>query len=174
MTEATEVKSPDQTEVATPVKRGPGRPPTVKKEENSEPILVQTGVTEKPAPSGVVNNHTKFYRGKFSEKSNPNDADAVRLSVNGECITWQRGVDTIVPDCYLEVAEHAIFPKFKQEPGKGRKVAAHISRFPFTKTGTATYQEFRTEFLEGSKKTRAAVMQYGMNIPTADSIVQAM
>ena len=65
------------------------------------------------------------FRGVWAAKSNPNDPDCVRLAVNGETITFQRSVECIVPEPYLVVAKNATYPKFKQEPGKGRKVAAY-------------------------------------------------
>ena len=176
MTEAIQ-EGPDQnSNQQAEVKRGPGRPPKVAAEKTpaAEPLLVQTGVTDEPVPSGVVNSKTKFYKGVWANKSNPTDCDAVRIAVNGETITFQRGVEVIVPYPYLEAAKHATYAKFKQEPGKGRKVAAYIDRFPFTKTGEATYEEFRKAFLEGTKATKKAIETWGLQVPVPEGIPQTM
>jgi len=173
MTEAQE-KSPDQNsaESEQPVKIGPGRPPKKAKTPEAEPLTVVDPITEEEIPSGVVNSKTKFTRGVWAHKSNPADPDSVRLAVQGETLTFQRGVECIVPEPYLDVARHAVFQKFKQEPGKGRKVAAHITRFPFMPIGPATFAEFKKMFTEGTLKTRKSVAQHGLNIPVEDEVPQ--
>jgi hypothetical protein len=165
MTEATDSESPDQ-------KRGPGRPR--KEAVQEEAHTMQTGISQEEQPSGVVHSKTRFWRGVWANKSNENDPDAVRLGINNETLTFQRGVECIVPEPYLEVAAHARYPKFKHEPGKGRKVSAYIDRFPFTRIREATFEEFKTMFAEGNRKTRAAVAQHGLQIPLEDSVPQLM
>lgn len=156
MTEAT-IESPDQN--STPPKR-------------KKDLLVNAGPTEDPVPSGVITPKTKFYRGVWVNKSNENDVESIRIGVNGETLTFQRGVECIVPEPYLPEEIHARYPKFKQEPGKGRKTAAYIDRFAFTKTGPATFAEFKKMFAEGNKKTREAVQQHGLNIPVEQAVPQ--
>ena len=71
MTEAPE-KSPDQISTS---KREFEPASTASTPPVASPILVATGVTEDPVPSGVVNPKTKFFRGVWAAKSNPNDPD---------------------------------------------------------------------------------------------------
>ena len=177
----TEANGPDQVATA-PVKRGRGRPRKIKQEAQAPvttqnpppeaPIMVAVGTADNEAPSGVINRKTTFFLGTFASRSNTTDPEAVRLSVQGETITFKRGVDTIVPEPYLEVARHARYPKFTQEPGHGRKIIGFIDRFPFSVKREATYDEFRKAFTAGSKETREAVARHGLTIPVEDSIPQ--
>jgi hypothetical protein len=140
-----------------------------------KPIEVENPVTGEQSSSTVIKRDTKFLRGMWANKADPNDTDAVRLSVNGEPITWQRGVPCIVPDCYLEVAQHATFNKYSVKPGEGRKVTARITRYPFIPDAvhpTATYEEFRKEFIEGTRLTKEAVAAFGLNIPVSRTVPQ--
>jgi hypothetical protein len=179
MTEAS--TSPDQSSAGTSeaaestVKRGPGRPKKVEQKEPAvaaAPLMVAQGGADEPVPSGVVNSKTRFFKVIWAAKSNPNDPNAIRLAVNGETITFKRSVECIVPEPYLDNARHAVYPKFTQEPGKGRKVVAYIERFPFTVLGPATFEEFSKSFREGTEKTRKAVEQYGIAIPVEDAVPQ--
>lgn len=135
-------------------------------------VTVADSTTGHQKPSSVINKETQFFRGQWANKSNPNDPDSVTLAINGETIRWQRGVDVIVPAPYLANAKDARYPKYKQEPGMGRKVEAYITRFPFTPSGTATLEEFRRAFMEGTKATQKAVQQYGLKVPVAESVPQ--
>ena len=157
MTEATK-ESPDQKQI-------PSR-------QSKDGILVQAGFTDDPVPSAVVHAKTKFWWGIWANKANENETESIRIGVNGETLTFQRGVETIVPEPYLPENIHARYAKFKQQPGQGRKVVSHIDRYPFTKIKEATFAEFRKMFLEGSKKTREAIAQHGLNIPISDAVPQ--
>lgn len=154
-----------------PKKAVTGQEPAVVQEVSSV-VTVENALTGEQSPSTVIRKTTKFYRGMFANKSDPNDPDKVVLSINGEPITWQRGVEVIVPDCYLSCAEDARYAKYSVKPNEGRKVAAYISRFPFTKTGEATYEEFKKMFKDGTAKTREAVSIHGLRIPIAQSVPQ--
>jgi len=136
---------------------------------------VQSIQEPKNQPIAVCGEKTKYFRGRWAMKSNPTDIETVRIGVNGEVLQWQRGVPTIVPEPYLMAAKNSVITKFTQEPGKGRKISSRIERFPFEMDhdkSEATYAEFRKDFLAGSKKTREAVSQFGLNIPTENSIPQ--
>ena len=119
MTEAQE-KSPDQNsaESEQPVKIGPGRPPKKAKTPEAEPLTVVDPITEEEIPSGVVNSKTKFTRGVWAHKSNPADPDSVRIAVQGETLTFQRGVECIVPEPYR------VMPSFRsssRNPARGAR-----------------------------------------------------
>jgi hypothetical protein len=133
---------------------------------------VENPITGEKQQTVVIKRVDKFIKGIWANKSDPNDNDKVTISINGEPITWQRGVEVIVPECYLLAAKNARYPKYTVKPGEGRKVAAIIDRFPFTVTGESSYEEFKREFAAGTKKTREAVAQHGLNIPVAKSVPQ--
>jgi hypothetical protein len=135
-------------------------------------IQVADPVTGQAANSAVISKNTKFFRGRFAAKANVNDPDSVKLSVQGEILVFQRDVDTIIPEPYLVVAQNAKHPKFTVEPGQGRKVVGWISRYPFNKTGEATYEEFKTLFDEGTRKTKDNIARFGLNIPVAEAVPQ--
>lgn len=152
-----------------------GKEPTRKKERTDDGFMVMSDVTGEPAQSGVVNKKTKFFRGKWAEKANPLEPNSVIMSVNGEPLTWQRGVTTIVPEPYMVVAGNAVYQKFSQEPNKGRKVISTISRFtwhPDPDRPTATFEEFRDMFSAGTKKTKDMVAQHGLKVPVEQSVPQ--
>lgn len=115
----------------------------------------------------------EYMRVVFQPKANPNDPNDVVLSVQGFAVKCQRGVETIVPDFILEAADHATYKKFSVEPGQGRKVAATIRKFPYQIVGKATREEFQALYLAGTKKTRQAVAQYGLKIPTEQAVEQS-
>lgn len=123
----------------------------------------------------VVTPQTKFFRGKWAMKSNPNELETVRISVEGEVLQWQRGVMTIVPDPYLQAARDATVQQFTQNPGQGRKLVAIISRFNFeidTAKPEASFQDFKDMYKTGTEKTKQAVGQFGLNIPVDQAIPQ--
>lgn len=157
MTEATK-ESPDQKPIPQKLPK--------------DGVLVNAGFTDEPVTSAVCHSKTKFWWGIWASKANENDTESVRIGVNGETLTFQRGVETIVPEPYLPENIHAKYAKFKQEPGKGRKITSYIDRFPFTKLRPATFEEFRKMFMEGNKKTREAIAQHGLNIPISDAVPQ--
>ena len=139
-------------------------------------LEIEDVVSGNNAPSAVIKRKDKFFRGVWANKSNPADPDKVVITINGEPIMWQRGVECIVPECYLLAAKDAKYNKYTQEPNKGRKVAARIDRFPFTVTGNPEgeyiFDEFKRKFAEGTKKTKEAVGQYGLAIPVERAVQQ--
>ena len=115
--------------------------------------------------SGVVHKGTKFYWGRWDPKMNPVEPNDVKLGVNGEIIKWQRGVRTIVPFPYLDVANHTLYPKYTREVGKGMKVASMQKRCNFQIEKEATFEEFKTLFDAGTRATRIAESQLGSEAP---------
>ncbi|OGV36143.1 MAG: hypothetical protein A2020_12120 [Lentisphaerae bacterium GWF2_45_14] len=101
----------------------------------------------------------KFYRVQFQAKSHPNDEDMVTLSVNGEMLVIQREHEVVVPERFLEVANHAIAPQYRQLPGVTRKVVGKIQTFPYTILGEATESEFVRLRNEGNKATKKLIAE---------------
>ncbi len=132
-----------------------------------EAAKAETNSTPKPQTS--IFTGAKYKRVKFDLKSNPSDPNDVVLAVQGFQIKCQRGVETIVPDFILDLANNAIITRYSVQPGQGRKVEARTPKFPATVLGDATEAEFKAAFAAGSKKTREAVAQYGLKIPIEKS-----
>ncbi|OVE82741.1 hypothetical protein BVY04_00125, partial [bacterium M21] len=73
----------------------------------------------------------KFYLGYFLESSDPTAAAQVELGVNGEVLVCPRGVDTIIPDRFLEAAKNCTYKKFSNKIGESRKVSKIVTQYPF-------------------------------------------
>lgn len=108
----------------------------------------------------------KYHRVIFEPKSDPMAPNDVVLSNQGFVIKCQRGVETIVPDFMLGVADDATYSKYRIVPGEGRKVEAKIRKYPYRIIGDASLSEFKALFAQGTKKTRAAVAAHGLQVPT--------
>lgn len=115
-----------------------------------------------PRPAeGSAPKEEGYWLVRFHPKSVPTDKDDVELFVNGECLLAARDVETIVPDRFLDAADHAIRPVFKQEPGKTRKTVGWVATYNYTKIRQATKAEFETMRRAGNKKMRAVIAKFG-------------
>ena len=101
----------------------------------------------------------KFYRVRFAAKSHPNDEDVVTLGVNGEMLVIQREQDVVIPERFLEVANHAIVPQYRQLPGLARKVVGKVQTYPYANLGEATESEFIRLRNEGNKATNKLIAE---------------
>lgn len=102
---------------------------------------------------------------RFHAKSHPNDTDDVALPVNGEIHQVKRETEGPCPERFLECADHATYPHYKQEQGKQRKVAAFIRRFPHTKICESTWEEYRRWKADGTRINQEHLDKYGMERP---------
>lgn len=96
----------------------------------------------------------KYYRVMFSHKQNPHDERDVTLTVNGETLVIQRGVEVIIPSRFKECADHATYAQFTQKPNEPRKVVGTIMVFPYSLVGEATESEYRSQLADGNKRTK--------------------
>ena len=96
----------------------------------------------------------KFYRVTFNERSDVNDPEDVTLAVNGDVVQIMRGVMVALPYRFLEAADHTLYPRYQQEPGKERKITGWVRRFPYVNHGEAKPEDFRVQITEGTKKVR--------------------
>ena len=78
----------------------------------------------------------------FQAKGNSNDETEVPLSLNGTTIISQREQRIILPDSYLEVADHTIKSQYEQKPGHKRKIVGKIRKFIYQRHASATLEEF--------------------------------
>lgn len=159
-------------------RRGPGRPP------RQVPVPVDPANDaaypegEKAIVTNMINPFTtKFKRVMFADRSNETQTVDVVVAVNGETLKFQRGVEVIVPEQHLETLRLAVYNKYSHTPqGQGqpggRRVVGRISRYQWTELGDATYAEYKKMFDAGTKKTKAAVAQFGLNIPVGEAVPQ--
>lgn len=98
----------------------------------------------------------KYYKVRFNERQNEFEDEDVTLSVNGEILQCQRGVETIIPGRFKECCEHAIKEVFTQMPNEPRKSVGHVMTFPFSLIGETTEEEYLALKAEGNKKAREA------------------
>jgi hypothetical protein len=120
----------------------------------------------------VLTPDTKFWKGTFQAKSNPLELEQVIIAVNGENFMFRRGLTCIVPEPVLLAGRDAVYPKYTQEPGVGRKIVSIINRFVFNVEGESTFEDFKAMYAAGTKLTREKVAQHGLRIPIAEAVPQ--
>lgn len=98
----------------------------------------------------------KYYRVRFHEKSNEQQQDNVELSVNGDTLVIQRGVEVVIPGRFRECADNAVYPQFRQMPGKVRKTIGSVRIFPYDFIREATKEEYLSMRQTGTKAMREA------------------
>ena len=132
------------------------------------------GIVHEAPPQEVVKEET-FHWVRFQEKASADAQENVELSVNGETLVMKRNRPVIVPSRFLECADHAVVPIFKQLPNQPRKITGKVKTFPYERItdkgsgGMATQTEFMTMMRTGTQKTRADLERYGIeNMPTDD------
>jgi len=112
---------------------------------------------------GVPSQYRGYWRVKFHPKSSPNETDDVHLPVNGETLVVQREAEVVMPGRFLESADHATYPHFKQVPNKPRKLIGTIKTYNYDRLGQATKEEFLKIRAEGNKTTQENIKRYGFD-----------
>lgn len=92
----------------------------------------------------------------FSPRGSKNDPEDVTLAVNGQCLQMERGKKVIMPGPFLECADHALYPVYKQLPGFDRKITGWVKHFPYTVIRKATKAEYEERKRLGDKMTKEA------------------
>lgn len=93
----------------------------------------------------------KYYRVRFHERTDKSQKEDVELAVNGEVLQVIRGQSVVIPERFMEAADHATYPIFKQEAGEERKTMGAIRLFPYDNLGEATEAEYKMMLAEGRK-----------------------
>jgi len=110
----------------------------------------------------------KYYRVRFHAKSHVNDPDDVMLSVNGEVLIMRREKPVIIPARFKECADHAVYPQFRQVPGKQRKMVAQVRIYNYDTLSDATEEDFKNQIIEGNKITKENIIKYGPDVAPED------
>lgn len=105
----------------------------------------------------------KYFKVLFSEKTSTNDTDDVELSVNGETLVIQRGIDVIIPGRFKICADNATYQQFTQVPGKPRKLCGTIKRYPYQLLGEASKKDFLDMKQTGDQQTKAHIAKFGFD-----------
>lgn len=105
-----------------------------------------------------------YYWVRFQAKSSKEETDDVQLSVNGETLIFRREDEVVVPQRFLECADHATHDQFRQLPGKPRKVVAKIKTYPYERLRPATEAEFKEILKSGTRKTRDLIAKHGQDL----------
>lgn len=68
--------------------------------------------------------------------------DEIFLGVQGEQFLVKRGEEVIIPDYFVEAARHTTRQSVKQNPDEGLVIGVGDTKYTFTETGKATYEEY--------------------------------
>lgn len=104
---------------------------------------------------------TGYRKVKFHPRSSMHEPADVVLSLNGNVLLIQRGVMTILPTPYLEVARHTKYRTFRQDPSNMRKSVVEISQYPYEDLGPATRDEYLALLNKGTAETRKKMERSG-------------
>lgn len=111
------------------------------------------------AETGTPPKGETYSRVIFNQKSSSNDSPFVPLSKNGVELRIWRGKEVIVPDSFLEIADHASFTQW--EPSEDRNVAMKnaglVKRYGYTRLGAATEGEYKALLGEGNRITNEVI-----------------
>ncbi len=125
--------------------------------ENESPI-VSDGIKSEETKSVVQPKKSgeKYIRIRFQAKSHPNDTEDVPLGVNGEILNIQREKEVVIPERFVEVAQHAEQVYYKTVPGEKRKVPTKVITYPYTILGEASEADYLNLKREGNRIAREA------------------
>lgn len=101
----------------------------------------------------------KYFKVIFNAKTAENDPEDVMLGVNGELLNIKRETEVVLPQRFLEVADHASETKWKQLPGQPRKKVGVVKRYPYTVLGPAKKEDYLKAKAEGTKATLDAAQR---------------
>lgn len=116
---------------------------------NVEPQMKQTPVKEEKK--------RRYFHVKFFERSDDSQPEDIALTLNGETLVVRRGVDTILPEAYIEIAEHATIIGRKYDPMTNTNSPRVTKRYAFSIGSEATEEEFLELKNAGTKKTKEAL-----------------
>jgi len=105
----------------------------------------------------------EFWKVRFNAKSSVNDEDQVTLGCNGVLLKIEREKDVILPQRFLEVADHTVSIQYVQKPGEKRKIAGKVQTFPYTKIGKSTRAEYLIMKKKGTSDTKRSMELDGSN-----------
>jgi len=138
-----------------------------------EPVEKVTPVEEVKPPVALPTvpppvSSEKYYMIEWAVSSNPMEPARVKITVNGETLTWKRGVETAAPGRYLEAARNTTHEIFEQNPDdydqkEGyRKTVRVITRFPYSVRREITKEEYMKLKAVGDKENKDYLKNHGL------------
>jgi len=106
---------------------------------------------EKP-PNGTL----WYYIVRFDPKRTEGDTEMVEAAVNGDWMTWNRRVETVLRSDYKEVLENAVTAKFTVLPGEDRKDVGSIQTYTFNVLKRIDKEEYGRRLADGNAKLKAS------------------
>jgi len=132
------------------------------KENFHEAIKRGVRITEKETSK------EKFYLVQFNPKILDTEPDRVALCVNGEILTFSRGIPTPIPQRYKECAEHTTYTDWRQDPDSFdrkdgyRKEEIKKMRYPFTVINEITEDQYKEIKAVGDKEVSKYLKDKGL------------
>jgi hypothetical protein len=143
-----------------PPSRGGNKPPEGGGSSNpGSPARTGTGAINTNRPAAQPRPGERYFWVRFHNKSEKNQPDDVELAVNGEVLTIKRNIPVPLPWRFIECAQNAVYPQYRQRPNEDRKVVAYIQHFPFDILGAANPEDFHRMKLAGTQAALAAVAE---------------
>jgi hypothetical protein len=110
----------------------------------------------------------QYYVVKFAQRSSEQDPEDVQLFVNGEVLIMQREKEIIVPQRFLECADHATHDQFRSVPGRSHKSVAKIKTYPYERIRLSTEKEYLKQHAEGTRTVKMNIKKYGFDATPDD------
>jgi len=118
-------------------------------------MLDQLDAAAEAESNGAASNlppKMKYHRVIFQAKTSPNDEEDVTLTLNGDVMICKRETEVILPESYLEIADHAVHNQYEQKPGQPRKKVGKVKKYVYTRLKAASEEEFLASLAKGNKE----------------------
>jgi hypothetical protein len=97
---------------------------------------------------------------RFNERSNIYDKKDVDLCCNGEVLQFQRNKEVVVPQRFLEVADHTKREEYDQDDDftkDQRLIVTYVTMYPYNKVKKSTKAEYLAQKKSGDKLQRESI-----------------
>ncbi len=114
--------------------------------------MVQTAKEEKPKGNEVKEREARFFLIKLHSKRADYEPDIVPVNVNGRRLNIKREEIVPVEEMFVHALRNAKHPHWTAEPGKSRKIARYVERYPFNELAEISersYNQLRKKVMDG-------------------------
>jgi len=105
-----------------------------------------------------------YFEINWHPKRSDSDEEFVTIGVNGKYLMWARNKPVVIRSDYIEVADNAFVPKFKQLPGEERKEIGGLKPFTYTINRQIDEEEYTRRKKEGDKALQADLAAKGISL----------
>jgi hypothetical protein len=106
----------------------------------------------------------RYWKVRFQQRSSQVEPEQVNISVQGDVLICPRERDTIMPESFLEAADHTQHQKSYPVPGRNRKRVVNVQTFPYQRLQEVEEEDFFKMRTEGTKKTKKDLLVYGPDL----------